>query len=99
MRLSPDGIYVDVIVPEVLARPGKRCARLGPHGKRAARRAKALEAPLVDREKRGIGALNLDDPRVVELWIAGPRHRMEGSLPTEHRWLPRLAMQYFVPCP
>lgn len=37
--LTPDGIYVDVMVPEALAGPGSRGARLGPHGKRAARRA------------------------------------------------------------
>lgn len=36
--LSPDGIYVDVMVPELLAGSGTRGARLGPHGKRAARR-------------------------------------------------------------
>ena len=37
---SPDGIPVDLMVPEVLAGSGSRGARLGPHGKRAARRAK-----------------------------------------------------------
>ena len=46
---SPDGIPVDLMVPEALAGSGKRGARLGPHGKRAARRAKGLEGSLVDR--------------------------------------------------
>ena len=37
--LSSDGVYVDIMVPEALAGPGSRGARLGPHGKFAARRA------------------------------------------------------------
>ena len=70
--LSPDGIYVDIMVPEQLAGPGTRGARLGPHGKRAARRAKGLEGALVDRELLTIGALDPDDHRTVEMWVAGP---------------------------
>ncbi len=48
--VSPDGVYVDLMVPDALAGPGSRGARLGPHGRRVARRAKGLEAALVDRE-------------------------------------------------
>lgn len=70
--LSPDGIYVDIMVPDELAGPGTRGARLGPHGKRAARRAKGLEGALIDREQQTIGALDPDDDRTVELWVAGP---------------------------
>jgi hypothetical protein len=70
--LSPDGIYIDVMVPEQLAGPGTRGARLGTHGKRAARRAKGLEGALVDRELRTIGALDPDDNRTVDFWVAGP---------------------------
>ena len=70
--LSPDGIYIDIMVPEQLAGPGTRGARLGPHGKRAARRAKGLEGALVDRELMRITALDPDDERSVELWVAGP---------------------------
>lgn len=70
--LSPDGIYLDLMVPEDLAGPGTRGARLGPHGKRAARRAKGLEGALIDRERFTIGALDPDDRRTVEMWVAGP---------------------------
>lgn len=70
--LSPDGIYVDVMVPELLAGPGTRGARLGPHGKRAARRAKGLEGTLVDRDVRRIAALDPSDDRAVDMWVAGP---------------------------
>ncbi len=54
--LSPDGIYVDVMVPEALGGPGTRGARLGPHGKRAARRTKGLEGGLVDRNRHTVTA-------------------------------------------
>ena len=70
--LSPDGIYLDVMVPDALAGPGTRGARLGAHGKRTARRAKGLEATLVDRERRTIAALDPADRRAREIWIAGP---------------------------
>lgn len=70
--LSRDGIYVDIMVPEALAGPGTRAARLGPHGKRAARRAKGLEGALVDRERRSIQALDPSDGREVSMWVAGP---------------------------
>ena len=70
--LSPGGVYIDIMVPEALAGPGTRGARLGPHGKRAARRAKGLEAALVDRDKRTIASLDATDPRTATIWAAGP---------------------------
>lgn len=70
--LSPDGIYIDVMVPEALAGAGTRGARLGVHGKRAARRAKGLEGALVDRGRSVITALDPSDTRAVEMWVAGP---------------------------
>ena len=56
--LSPDGIYIDLMVPEALAGPGTRGAPLGVHSKRVARRAKGLEAALVDRQPMTITALD-----------------------------------------
>lgn len=70
--LSPDGIYVDVMVPEALAGPGTRAARLGVHGKEVARRAKGLEGALVDRERSVITPLDFSDTRAIEIWVAGP---------------------------
>lgn len=70
--LSPDGITVDLMVPEILAGPGSRGARLGPHGKRVARRAKGLEGALVDRNRATIPALDLADRRSVSMLVAGP---------------------------
>lgn len=70
--LSPDGIYIDVMVPEALAGPGTRGARLGVHGKRAARRAKGLEGAQLDRVRSVITALDPSDGRSIEMWVAGP---------------------------
>lgn len=70
--LSSDGIYVDLMVPEALVGPGSRGARLGVHGKRVARRAKGLEAALVDRDLHTIAALDAGDERTVTMNVAGP---------------------------
>ena len=70
--LSPDGIPVDLMVPEALAGPGSRGARLGPHGKRVARRAKGLEGALIDRKRMEIVSLERDDDRSVVMSVAGP---------------------------
>lgn len=70
--LSPDGISVDIMVPEALAGPGSRGARLGPHGKRAARRAKGLEGALVDRRPITIPSLHPAAERSVVMLVAGP---------------------------
>ncbi len=69
--LSPDGIYVDLMVPEAIAGPGTCGARLGVHGKRVARRAKGLEATLVDRQQMTIEALDPTDTRSVTMLVAG----------------------------
>ncbi len=70
--MSPDGIPVDLMVPEALAGPGSRGARLGPHGKKAARRARGLEGALVDRAGMEIAPLDPGDERCVAMQVAGP---------------------------
>lgn len=70
--LSADGIAVDLMVPDTLAGDGSRGARLGAHGKRAARRAKGLEGALVDRDAMTISALDPSDHRTVTMLVAGP---------------------------
>jgi hypothetical protein len=65
-------IPVDLIVPEGFAPPGgRRGARLGPHGNRAARRAPGLEAALVDKSPMALSALDSNDPRSVTVDVAG----------------------------
>ena len=70
--LSPDGIPVDLMVPEALAGPGSRGARLGPHGRRVARRAKGLEGAIVDRELMEISSLDPNVERSAAMLVAGP---------------------------
>lgn len=60
---QPVDVPVDFLVPEAVGSPGRRGARLGDHGKRVARKAKGLEAALVDRSNVVIEALEEDDPR------------------------------------
>lgn len=65
-------IPIDLIVPEGVAPPGgRRGARLGPHGNRAARRAVGLEAALVDHSSMTITALEPSDTRQFEVEVAG----------------------------
>lgn len=70
--MSRDGIYLDLLVPESLAGPGRRGADLGVHGRLAARRAHGLEAALVDREITTVAALDDRDTRALDVWVAGP---------------------------
>lgn len=65
-------IPVDLIVPEAVAPSGgRRGARLGIHGNRAARRAVGLEAALVDHGPIEISALEPGDKRRVIANVAG----------------------------
>jgi hypothetical protein len=69
------GIPVDLMVPEALAGPGgpsTRGARLPPHDKRALRRARGLEAVLIDNNEMDIPALDPLDGRLVRVRVAGP---------------------------
>ncbi len=66
-------IPVDLIVPEGAATPGgRRGARLGAHGNRAARRILGLEAALVDHSPREIRSLDAADTRSITAEVAGP---------------------------
>lgn len=69
---TSDGIQVDLLVPEALAGPGRRGARLPGHGKRAARRAKGIEGVLVDNTELDLAALDPSDNRSFRVRVAGP---------------------------
>lgn len=65
-------IPVDLIVPAGVAPPGgTRGARLGAHGKRAARKTVGLEAALVDNDAMPIEALDPTDRRTSLVRVAG----------------------------
>ena len=74
-----EGVRVDLMVPEAVAGPGRRGVRLGPHGKRAARKARGLEGALVDGEVREVASL-AGSPRRVKVMVAGPASLLVSKL-------------------
>jgi hypothetical protein len=72
-------VKIDLMVPEAVGGPGRRGARLGPHGNRAARKARGREATLVDQQQRAIESLEVDD-RAFEVAIAGPAALLVAKL-------------------
>jgi len=79
--VNDDGIPVDLMVPEQLAGPGgRRGARIPPHDNKAARRARGLEASLVDHDGVDIGALDPSDRRVITAHVAGPAALLVAKL-------------------
>lgn len=73
--LNADGIPVDLMVPESLAGGGgmsARGARIPPHDKRATRRARGLEAAVVDNGWMTVTALDAADRRQHDVRVAGP---------------------------
>ena len=65
-------VQVDLLVPKSLSNTKSRGARLGTHGKRAARLVPGIEAILVDHSPLTIGSLDPNDPRSVVAEVAGP---------------------------
>jgi hypothetical protein len=81
--LNPEGIPVDLMVPETLAGPGSkntRGARIPPHDRRAARRARGLEAAIVDNSIMEVAALDAADPRTYRVRVAGPAALLVAKL-------------------
>ncbi|MBW1811474.1 MAG: hypothetical protein JRJ87_25015 [Deltaproteobacteria bacterium] len=70
--ISNDKITIDLLVPESIGGKGRRGARLGVHGHRAARKVYGLEAALVDNERMIVAALDPADNRQHEILVAGP---------------------------
>lgn len=79
--LSPDGIPVDLMVPEQLAGAGsRRSGRIAPHGDHATRRATGLEAAIVDHQPMLLSAFDPEDTRAVEINVAGPAALLVAKL-------------------
>jgi hypothetical protein len=76
----PVDVRIDLMVPEAVGGPGRRGARLGPHGNKAARKARGLEATLVDRQKTRIEALDDEDSRSFDVAVAGPAALLVAKL-------------------
>ena len=52
--ISPDGVPIDLFVPDAVGGTGRRAAKLASHGDRVARKARGLEAILVDKKTMSI---------------------------------------------
>ena len=77
------GIPVDLMVPEALAGPSasqRRGGRIPPHDRTATRRARGLEAAVVDRSQMVITALGAGDPRSFTASVAGPAALLVAKL-------------------
>ncbi len=73
--LNAAGVPVDLMVPELLAGTGgkqTRGGRIPPHDKRATRRARGLEAAVVDNDWMTVTALAPADDRSHDVRVAGP---------------------------
>jgi hypothetical protein len=70
--LNKDEVSIDLLVPESMGGKGRRGARLGVHGSKAARKVYGLEAALVDNERMVVSALDPADGRSHEILVAGP---------------------------
>ena len=73
-------IPVDLLVPEAVAGPGRRAARLGDHGDRAGRRVRGLEGALIDHSVMRLNALDEADRREFEVRVAGPSALLVAKL-------------------
>lgn len=83
--VSPRGVPVDLMVPEAVAGPGRRGVRVPPHDSKAMRRARGIEAALVDNVKMLIRALGAgDDSREFEVAVAGPAALLVAKLHKIH---------------
>jgi hypothetical protein len=83
--MNPAGVPVDLMVPEALAGAGGKTARGGripPHAKNATRRARGLEAAIVDHEPMTVDSLDPSDTRSFEANVAGPAALIVAKLHT-----------------
>lgn len=95
--MNAAGIPVDLMVPEASSGTGRkntRGGRIPPHSNRTTRRAKGLEAAVVDNSEVEIGSLDGADLRSYGALVAGPAallvaklHKIAERVDTPHRLL------------
>lgn len=93
--VNPEGIPVYLMVPERLAGGGgssARAARVPPHDKRSMRRARGIEAALIDNDLMDVASLDSSDGRSLRVKVAGPAalliaklHKIAERASTPHR--------------
>jgi hypothetical protein len=89
-------VQIDLMVPELLGGPGRRSARLGPHGTEVARKVRGLEAAIVDNSVLPLTALDPADARTFDVAIAGlgallvaKLHKLAERETRPARWSPK----------
>lgn len=83
--ISPRGVPVDLMVPDAVAGAGRRGVRVPPHDPKSMRRARGIEAALIDNSKMVIRALDRAvDPREFEVSVAGPAALLVAKLHKIH---------------
>ena len=101
-----DRSQVDLLVPQAVSGPGRRGARLGPHGNKAAMKVYGLEGALVSHTRRAIGSMVPGSDRSCILKVAGPAallvskvhkigERASGSSPRRREPLPKDAFDVY----
>ncbi len=78
--IGDQSVKIDLLVPEALGGAGRRGARLGVHGNRAARKARGLEAALVDKAPMRIDAFEETDARSFEIAVGAPAALLVAKL-------------------
>ena len=79
--VNAQGIPVDLMVPESMSGTGrKRGGRIPPHANSATRRARGLEAAVVDHKPMEIRSLDERDSRVASANVAGPAALLVAKL-------------------
>jgi hypothetical protein len=73
-------VEVDLMVPDAVSGGGRRAARLPGHAKEVARKARGLEAALIDKTAMTISALGSDDARAFYVAVAGPTALLVAKL-------------------
>jgi hypothetical protein len=80
-------VEVDLMVPEAIGGPGRRAARLPGHAKHAARKARGLEAALIDKSIMTLDALDAVDKRSFAVAVAGAAALIVSKLHKIHERL------------
>jgi hypothetical protein len=83
--ISPRGVPVDLMVPDAVAGTGRRGVRVPPHDSKSMRKARGIEATLIDNSKMVICALDAEaDAREFEVSVAGPAALLVAKLHKIH---------------
>ncbi|MDR0283334.1 MAG: hypothetical protein LBI33_00360 [Propionibacteriaceae bacterium] len=83
--ISPGGVSVDLMVPDAVAGTGRRGVRVPPHGSKTMRRARGIEAALVDSSRMTITAFDpAVDSRAFVVAVAGPTALLVAKLHKLH---------------